>query len=394
MIIKPKVRGFICTTAHPAGCERHVLEQIEYVKSQGKVAGGQNVLVIGASTGYGLASRIVSAFGSGAKTIGVFFERPSADERTASAGWYNTVAFHKAAQAEGLLSININGDAFSNEIKQQTLAAIREHLGTVDLVVYSLASPRRTHPDNGETYSSVLKPIGAKYTNKTINFANGVVSDISIEPANVTEIAHTVEVMGGDDWQRWIQLLDEAGVLANGVKTVAYSYIGPQITHAIYREGTIGRAKDHLEATAQALNGLLQKYEGEAVVSVNKALVTQASSAIPIVPLYISILYKVMKEKGLHEGCIEQMYRLYQDCLFGAGDRQFDEKGRIRIDDWEMQADVQAEVTALWQQIASENVEQISDLAGYRRDFMKLFGFDLEGVDYEADITLNEWDAI
>ena len=394
MVIKPKVRGFICTTAHPAGCDRNVQEQVEYVKQQGKVAGAQNVLVIGASTGYGLASRIVSAFACSAKTIGVFFERPSADERTASAGWYNTVAFHKAAQAEGLLSVNINGDAFSNEVKDQTLAAIREHLGKVDLVVYSLASPRRTHPDSGETFSSVLKPIGATYTNKTINFASGVVSDISIDPANETEIAHTVEVMGGDDWRRWMELLDAAGVLAEGVKTVAYSYIGPQITHAIYREGTIGRAKDHLEATAQALNGLLEKYSGEAVVSVNKALVTQASSAIPIVPLYISILYKVMKEKGLHEGCIEQMYRLYTDCLYADADRQFDEKGRIRIDDWEMRADVQAEVAALWQQIATENVEQISDLAGYRREFMKLFGFESSEIDYEADIILTEWDAL
>jgi enoyl-[acyl-carrier protein] reductase/trans-2-enoyl-CoA reductase (NAD+) len=389
MIIKPKVRGFICTTAHPIGCAKNVEDQIAYVQQQGMIQGAKNVLVIGASTGYGLASRIVSAFACQAKTVGVFFERPAAEGRTASAGWYNTMAFQKAATAADLVSVNINGDAFSHEIKEQTLQAVREHLGKVDLIVYSLASPRRTHPDTGETFNSVLKPIGETYTNKTVNFANGVVSDISIDPANPDEISQTVEVMGGDDWQRWLEALDKAGLLADGVKTVAYSYIGPKVTHAIYREGTIGRAKDHLEATAKTLTEKLAKYQGEAIVSVNKALVTQASSAIPIVPLYISILYKVMKEKGLHEGCIEQMYRMYQDCLYANADRQMDEQGRIRIDDWEMREDVQAEVAQLWTQIATENIEQVSDIAGYREEFMKLFGFDVAGVDYEADVDIS-----
>jgi enoyl-[acyl-carrier protein] reductase/trans-2-enoyl-CoA reductase (NAD+) len=394
MIIKPKVRGFICTTAHPLGCAANVHEQIEYVKQQGILQGPKNVLVIGASTGYGLASRIVSAFACGANTIGVFFERPPAEDKLGSAGWYNTVAFQQAAEAEGLFSLNINGDAFSNQIKEETLSAIRQHFGKVDLLVYSLASPRRTHPDSGETFTSVLKPIGPAYTNKTVNFSNGAVTDIAIESATETEIAHTVEVMGGDDWQRWVNQLEAAGLLAQGFQTVAYSYIGPQVTQPIYREGTIGRAKDHLEATAQALNERLAKLNGEAVVSVNKALVTQASSAIPIVPLYISILYKVMKEKGLHEGCIEQMYRLYKDALLAKGDRKFDDKGRIRIDDWEMRSDVQEQVEQLWPLISSDNIEQISDIAGYRHEFLRLFGFEVDGVDYEADVDLKDWDRI
>jgi enoyl-[acyl-carrier protein] reductase/trans-2-enoyl-CoA reductase (NAD+) len=394
MIIKPKVRGFICTTAHPLGCAANVQEQIEYVKQQGALQGPKNVLVIGASTGYGLASRIVSAFACGANTIGVFFERPSAEDKLGSAGWYNTVAFQQAAKAEGLFSLNINGDAFSNQIKEETLAAVRQHFGKIDLLVYSLASPRRTHPDSGETVTSVLKPIGPAYSNKTVNFSNGAVTDITIESATETEIAHTVEVMGGDDWQRWVVQLEAAGLLAEGFQTVAYSYIGPQVTQPIYREGTIGRAKDHLEATAQALNEHLAKLNGEAVVSVNKALVTQASSAIPIVPLYISILYKVMKEKGLHEGCIEQMYRLYKDALLAKGDRKFDDKGRIRIDDWEMRADVQEQVEQLWPIITSDNIEQISDIAGYRREFLRLFGFEVDGVDYEADVDLTAWERI
>jgi enoyl-[acyl-carrier protein] reductase/trans-2-enoyl-CoA reductase (NAD+) len=392
MIIKPKVRGFICTTTHPVGCKQHVMQQIQYVKSGGSFAGAKKVLVIGASTGYGLASRIVSAFANGAKTIGVFFERAGAEDRTGSAGWYNTAAFDQAAKAEGLLSININGDAFSDEIKQQTYAAIREHLGKVDLVVYSLASPRRTHPQTGETFTSVLKPIGPAYTNKTINFTSGEVSEVTIDSANDDEIAQTVAVMGGEDWAMWMEQLDAAGLLADGVKTVAYSYIGPAVTHAIYREGTIGRAKDHLEATAHAIQEKLAKYKGSAVVSVNKALVTQASSAIPIVPLYISILYKVMKEKGLHEGCIEQITRLYRDHLFATNPLPLDEKGRIRVDDWEMREDVQREVDLLWSTISSENVEHVSDLAGYRHEFMRLFGFELPDVDYEADIELSKWE--
>jgi enoyl-[acyl-carrier protein] reductase/trans-2-enoyl-CoA reductase (NAD+) len=294
---------------------------------------------------------------------------------------------------EGLTSININGDAFSNEIKTKTIDAIRSHMGQVDLIVYSLASPKRTDPTTGEVYSSVIKPIGPTYHNKTVNVMNGVVNDVTIEPANESEIEQTVKVMGGEDWRLWIEALDAAGVLANGCKTVAYSYIGPAITHAVYREGTIGRAKDHLEATAQQLTQQLAKINGEGIISVNKALVTQASSAIPVVPLYISALFKVMKERNLHEGCIEQMVRLFTERLYQDGADRVDDKGRIRMDDWEMRSDVQGEVDKLWSIIATENVEQISDLAGYRRDFLQLFGFETAGIDYEEEIDLEAWDA-
>ena len=393
MIIKPKVRGFICTTAHPRGCQAQVKRQIDIAKQQGKSNGPKRVLVIGASTGYGLASRISAAFGWGADTIGVFFERNSSGDRTGTAGWYNTIAFHEAAVKEGLTSININGDAFSKEIKAKTIEAIRSHMGQVDLIVYSLASPKRTDPTTGEVYSSVIKPIGPTYHNKTVNVMNGVVNDVTIEPANESEIEQTVKVMGGEDWRLWIEALDAAGVLANGCKTVAYSYIGPAITHAVYREGTIGRAKDHLEATAQQLTQQLAKINGEGIISVNKALVTQASSAIPVVPLYISALFKVMKERNLHEGCIEQMVRLFAKRLYQDGADRVDDKGRIRMDDWEMRSDVQAEVDKLWSIIATENVEQISDLAGYRRDFLQLFGFETAGLDYEEEIDLEAWDA-
>jgi enoyl-[acyl-carrier protein] reductase/trans-2-enoyl-CoA reductase (NAD+) len=393
MIIKPKVRGFICTTAHPRGCQAQVKRQIDIAKQQGKSNGPKRVLVIGASTGYGLASRISAAFGWGADTIGVFFERNSSGDRTGTAGWYNTIAFHEAAVKEGLTSININGDAFSNEIKAKTIDAIRSHMGQVDLIVYSLASPKRTDPTTGEVYSSVIKPIGPTYHNKTVNVMNGVVNDVTIEPANESEIEQTVKVMGGEDWRLWIEALDAAGVLANGCKTVAYSYIGPAITHAVYREGTIGRAKDHLEATAQQLTQQLAKINGEGIISVNKALVTQASSAIPVVPLYISALFKVMKERNLHEGCIEQMVRLFTERLYQDGADRVDDKGRIRMDDWEMRSDVQGEVDKLWSIITTENVEQISDLAGYRRDFLQLFGFETAGIDYEEEIDLEAWDA-
>lgn len=393
MIIKPKVRGFICTTAHPAGCQAQVDKQIAYVRSRGALAGPKNVLVIGASTGYGLASRIAAAFGWGANTIGVFFERPSSGDRTGSAGWYNTIAFHEAAVREGLTSINVNGDAFSNGIKTKVVEAIKAHMGKIDLIVYSLASPKRTHPETGEVFSSVIKPIGPVYTNKTVNVASGVVGEVSIEPATEQEIEHTVAVMGGDDWRLWIERLEEADVLADGCKTVAYSYIGPEITHAVYREGTIGRAKDHLEATAKQLTGQLSKYNGEAIVSVNKALVTQSSSAIPVVPLYISILFKVMKEQGNHEGCIEQMVRLFEQRLYSHAEGRTDDKGRIRLDDWEMQEDVQAAVAERWEHIDTDNVHQTSDLAGYRNDFLNLFGFETEGIDYEEDIDPEAWDS-
>ncbi len=390
MIIKPKVRGFICTTAHPLGCAAHVQEQIDYVKQQPAIDGAKKVLVIGASTGYGLASRITAAFGCKAATLGVFFEKPASGSRTATAGWYNTAAFEQAARAEGLYAESINGDAFSNEMKQQVIEKIRQDLGKVDLVVYSLASPRRTHPDTGETFSSVLKPIGQTYTNKTVDIHTGEVTDISLEPATEEEIAATVAVMGGEDWSMWIDALLAADVLEEGAKTIAYSYIGPEVTYPVYREGTIGRAKDDLERTSHKLNAKLQeKLGGHAFVSVNKALVTQSSAAIPVVPLYISLLFKVMKQKGLHEDCIEQIVRLFRDRLYTGNSVPVDEEGRIRIDDLEMREDVQREVDQLWQQVSSDNLEQISDIAGYREEFFKLFGFGFASVDYDADTDPN-----
>jgi enoyl-[acyl-carrier protein] reductase/trans-2-enoyl-CoA reductase (NAD+) len=386
MIIQPKVRGFICVTAHPEGCARHVGQQIDYVRSQGALgAMPKRVLVIGASTGYGLASRIVPAFAGGAATLGVFFERPSEGGKPASAGWYNSCAFEKAARAEGLYAKSINGDAFSDQIKARTVELIQADLGTVDLVVYSLASPRRTHPKTGVTFSSVLKPIGSTFTARTVDTHKGTVSDITIEPASEQEIADTVAVMGGEDWEMWIDALAAARVLAPGAKTVAYSYIGPDLTWAIYRNGTIGRAKEDLEATSKRLSQKLSGLGGEAYVSVNKALVTQASSAIPVVPLYISLLYKVMKSRGLHEGCIEQIQRLFAKRLYNGAAPLADDHGRIRIDDWEMLPEVQAEVAALWPTVTTENLPDISDIAGYREEFLRLFGFGLQGVDYEAD---------
>ena len=382
MIIAPKIRGFICTTSHPEGCAAHVQHQIDYVKSQPRLEGApKRVLVVGASTGYGLASRIVPAFGAGASTIGVFFEKEGVERKTASAGWYNSVAFEKAAQAEGLYAKSFNGDAFSKEIKQQVIDAIKADLGQVDAVVYSLASPRRVDPETGEIYKSVLKPTAETFTNKNLNTDKKEVETVTIEPASEEEVFQTVKVMGGEDWKLWIDALSEAGVLAEGFQTVAYSYIGPEITWAIYTDGTIGRAKVHLEETAKALNTRFGA--GSAVVSVNKALVTQASSAIPVVPLYISILYKVMKAKGLHEGCIEQIYRLFSERLGHA--ELLDDKGRIRIDDWEMGPEVQAEVAAAWNTVTTESIDQDTDFAGYQQEFYRLFGFGLQGVDYDAE---------
>jgi enoyl-[acyl-carrier protein] reductase/trans-2-enoyl-CoA reductase (NAD+) len=386
MIIKPKVRGFVCVTAHPEGCAAHVQQQIDFVRAKGPLKDlPKRVLVIGASTGYGLASRIVPAFAGGAATLGVFFEKPGEEGRTASAGWYNSVAFEKAAHAEGLYAKSINGDAFSDSIKQQTIEAIKADLGTVDAVIYSLASPRRTHPSTGVTFKSTLKPVGAPFSAKTVDTDKGLVTDITIEPASEQEIADTVAVMGGEDWAMWIEALSEAGVLAPGALTVAYSYIGPDLTWAIYRNGTIGRAKEDLEATAQKLTEKLGATGGRAWVSINKALVTQASSAIPVVPLYISLLYKVMKAHGLHEGCIEQIQRLFAERLANGAAPQPDEAGRLRLDDWEMREDIQKEVAALWPQVTTENLPTISDIAGYRAEFLRLFGFGLEGVDYGAE---------
>ena len=389
MIVTPKVRGFICTTAHPVGCAAHVNEQIAYAQKQQKISGPKKVLVIGASTGYGLASRIVSTFSSDADTIGVFFERPAAGARTASAGWYNTAAFEIAAKKAGKYAKSINGDAFSDQIKKETIDLIKKDWnGGVDLVIYSLASPKRTDPKTGETFSSVLKPTAKTYTNKTVDVMNGVVSEISIEPATQEEIDHTVKVMGGEDFQLWIDALLTAGVLANGVKAVAYSYIGPEITYPVYRAGTIGKAKEDLEKITHQLNQQLSSINGHAYISVNKALVTQASSAIPVVPLYISLLYKIMKREGNHEGCIEQMARMFQDRLYSNHPIALDDEHRIRLDDWELLPNIQAEINRDWPCVTTENLETISDIAGYRRDFHRLFGFDLDGVDYDADIDV------
>ncbi|SDK51004.1 enoyl-[acyl-carrier protein] reductase / trans-2-enoyl-CoA reductase (NAD+) [Pedobacter sp. ok626] len=388
MIIEPRMRGFICLTAHPDGCEQNVINQINYVKSKGAIDGPKKVLVIGASTGFGLASRITSAFGSDAATIGVFFEKPSALGKPASPGWYNSAAFEKHAHKAGLYAKSINGDAFSDEIKQQTLDLIKNDLGQVDLVIYSLASPKRLHPKTGVVHNSVLKPIGENvFTNKTVDFHTGAVSEVSISPANEDEIENTVAVMGGEDWEMWIDALKAANLLAPGATTVAYSYIGPSLTEAVYRKGTIGRAKDHLEATAFTISDKLKDINGKAYVSVNKALVTQASSAIPVIPLYISLLYKVMKEKGIHEGCIEQIQRLFAERLYMNEDTPTDAAGRIRIDDWEMRADVQEKVAQLWPEATEETLPLIGDLAGYKKDFLNLFGFDVAGIDYEKDVN-------
>ena len=387
MIIEPRMRGFICLTAHPKGCEQNVINQAGYIKSKGAVEGPKKVLVIGASTGFGLASRITAAFGGGAATIGVFFEKPPAENKTASPGWYNTAAFEKLAHQDGLYAKSINGDAFSNEIKQKTIDLIKSDLGQVDLVIYSLASPVRTHPVSGITYKSVLKPIGTRFQNKTVDFHTGKIADIAIEPANEEEIANTIAVMGGEDWAMWIAALQKDNLLARGATTVAYSYIGPSLTEAVYRKGTIGRAKDDLEAAAFAITDSLAAIEGKAYVSVNKALVTQASSAIPVIPLYISLLYKIMKQQGVHEGCIEQIHRLFKERLYANGKVPLDEKGRIRIDDWELRDDIQANVETLWKEATTDTLASIGDLEGYRTDFYNLFGFKVDKVNYSEDVN-------
>jgi enoyl-[acyl-carrier protein] reductase/trans-2-enoyl-CoA reductase (NAD+) len=385
MIIEPRMRGFICLTSHPKGCEQSVINQINYVKSKGAIDGPKKVLVIGASTGFGLASRITSAFGSNAATIGVFFEKAPAAGKTASPGYYNSLAFHMQAEKAGLYAKSINGDAFSNEVKKQTIDLIKADLGQVDLVIYSLASPVRQHPVTGVLHRSVLKPIGDTFSDKTVDFHTGIVSEVTITPCSDEDIANTVQVMGGEDWKMWTDALLDAGVLAEGAMTVAYSYIGPDVTEPVYRKGTIGMAKEHLEATAFEITEDLAKIGGKAFVSVNKALVTQASSAIPVIPLYISLLYKIMKAKGSHEGCIEQIQRLYSERLYTNGGIPVDEKGRIRIDDWEMDEAVQKEVAELWKGATTENLPAIGDLNGYKSDFLNLFGFGFAGVDYAAE---------
>ena len=380
MVVQPKVRGFICTTAHPVGCEKAVQKQIEYVKSKGKLGGAKKVLVIGSSAGYGLSSRIAAAFGCEAATIGVMFDKEGGGNKTATAGWYNTKAFEKFAAAEGLYAKSVNGDAYSDECKKQVIDLIKSDLGKVDMVVYSLAAPRR---QVGETvYKSVLKTTGAPYSNKTIDLRNNSISEITIEPANDEEIEATVKVMGGEDWEAWIDALKAADAIEDNAVTLAYSYIGPKLTHPMYFEGSIGRAKAHLLETSKKLN---QKGV-RAYVSVNKALVTQSSSAIPIVPLYISILYKVMKEKGNHEGCIEQMYRLFE--RISSGELNLDPDGQIRMDDWEMLPEIQAVVTDIWNNISQENFKASTDIDGYWNDFYAMFGFGIDGVDYDADVEV------
>ena len=385
MIVKPRIRGFVCITAHPKGCEAKVRQEIEIAKSAKKTGGPMKVLVIGASTGYGLSTRIASAFTYGADTLGVFFERPSMKGKPASAGWYNSCAFEKAAHESGLYAKSINGDAFSDEIKSRTVEMIKADLGQIDLVVYSLASPRRTDPKTGQTFKSVLKPIGDSFSNRTLDTDKNEVTEVTIEPAIQEEIDHTVKVMGGEDWELWMDALAEAGVLAPGAKSVAYSYIGPEITWPVYTNGTIGQAKKDVERAAAAIT---EKHDCAAYVAVNKAVVTQASSAIPVVPLYISILFKIMKAKGTHEDCIEQMIRLLKERLYGE-DLQLDEAGRIRIDDWEMEPDVQQAVAEIWPGITSETLNVESDYAGYQQNFLSLFGFGIPGVDSSEDLEVD-----
>lgn len=384
MIVKPKIRGFICTTAHPEGCRESVKRQIEYVKRCPKTDGPKKVLVIGSSMGYGLASRISAAFSCGAATIGVIFDKPSSNGRTGSAGWYNTAAFEEFAAKDGLYAKTVNGDAYSDEIKEKVISMIKNDLGKVDMVVYSLAAPRRTDRD-GTVYSSVLKTTGQPYTNKTIDLKTKQISEITIQPADEKEIFDTVKVMGGEDWKEWIDALIKADAIEKDAVTVAYSYIGPSLTHPMYHDGSIGKAKEHLLKTSHEIT---ENTSIKAYVSVNKALVTQSSAAIPIVPLYISILYKVMKEKGLHEGCIQQMYRLFNQKLF-IENRVTDEFGQLRLDDLEMRPEIQSEVSKIWETISNENIDSVADIEGYWNDFYELFGFGFDNVDYDADVEVD-----
>ena len=388
-IVKQRSRGFICVNAHPAGCAKNVEDQIAVIAANrpAAAAGAKNVLVVGGSTGYGLASRIAAAWGCGAKTLGIFFEKEPFGKRTATAGHYNSAAFHRAAERDGLWAASLNGDAFSDAIKERAAAVIRAEMGSVDLVVYSLAAPKRTNPRSGETFASALKPIGEPYSGKTVDPITAEVTETTVEPASAEEIAQTVRVMGGEDWQWWIEKLAGEGLLADGARTVAYSYIGPEHTWPIYRDGTVGAAKKHLKKTADALDERLRRtIGGAAYVSVNKAVVTQASAAIPMIPLYVSLLFRVMKRKGVHEGPIEQMKRLFFERLAPGTTPAVDSEGAIRLDDWEMREDVQQEIAELWPRVTSENLGELADFAGFMRDFNRLFGFEVEGVDYEQPV--------
>jgi enoyl-[acyl-carrier protein] reductase/trans-2-enoyl-CoA reductase (NAD+) len=390
-VVKPKVRGFVCVTSHPDGCAAHVREQIAHVKKFPPLARGpKKALILGASTGYGLASRITAAFGSRAATLGVFYDRPADKGRPASAGWYNSAAFEQCAHAEGLYARSINGDAFADDIKLQTIERLKEDLGPVDLVVYSLASPRRVDPRSGEIYKSVLKPVGAPFTAKTLDTDKKEVLDITLEPATDEDVRQTTKVMGGEDWEMWVDALRHHNLLAPGAVVVAYSYIGPEVTYPIYRNGTIGKAKEDLEQTAARLTAKLAAIGGRAWVSINKAVVTQASSAIPVVPLYLSILLKVMAEKGVDEGCIEQIQRLFATQLYRADGAApaADSAGRLRVDDWEMRPDVQDAVKKIWPQVTTANLETLTAFPRYQAEFLKLFGFGLPGVNYDAEVEL------
>lgn len=388
MVINPKIRGFICTNAHPVGCAVNVNDQIEVIKKQNfdSVNGPKNVLVIGSSTGYGLASRITATFGYGAKSLGIFFEKPPTEKRTASAGFYNAAAFDTAASKEGIYVKSINGDAFSHECKQQAIDAIVAGMGKVDLVVYSLASPRRADPDTGDVFMSALKPIGKTYTSKNLNTDTKIIGEVSIEAANDEEIANTVKVMGGEDWELWIDALQSANVLAEGCKTVAYTYLGDKITWPIYGQATIGKAKEDLDRVAIELTNKMSKIGGQANVAVLKAVVTQASSAIPVMPLYLAALFKIMQEKGTHEGCIEQLARLYNECLYSKTPRM-DEHNRYRVDELELNADTQAKVEAIWNVVDTDTLSELTDFDVYQTEFLRLFGFGIEGVDYSADVN-------
>ncbi|PKG98254.1 enoyl-ACP reductase FabV [Paraglaciecola sp. MB-3u-78] len=392
MIVKPKIRGFICTNAHPVGCAASVQQQIDYVQAQGTLNNAhKNVLVIGSSTGYGLASRITAAFAGGANTLGVCFEKPPTERKTGTAGWYNTAGFHAKASAAGLYAKTLNGDAFSNELKQQVIDTLKADMGKVDLIIYSLASPRRTDPETGEVYKSTLKPVGQAYKTKTYDTDKNVIHEIALEPANEDEIQQTIKVMGGEDWELWLDALGKADLLADNCKTTAYTYVGKELTWPIYGQATIGKAKEDLDRAAATIVKTQKGKNVQAYVSSLKALVTQASSAIPVMPLYISLIYKVMKQEGTHQGCIEQIYDLFTDKLTHAKP-EVDELGRLYMNNKETNDATQAKIKALWDQVTQENFHELSDYAGYHHEFLKLFGFDLTGVDYDADVeTLIDW---
>ncbi|MDC0053646.1 trans-2-enoyl-CoA reductase family protein [Gammaproteobacteria bacterium] len=386
MIIKPRVRGFMCITSHPSGCEKNVRDQIDYIRAQESIDAPKRVLVIGSSTGYGLSARITAAFGSGASTLGVFFEKPGSERKPGTAGWYNSAAFHKYAEEDGLYAKSINGDAFSDDIKKTAIETIKSDMGQVDLVIYSLAAPRRQHPVTGEVFNSTLKPVGKDITMLGINTDKEVIQEFSLEKATTKEIEDTVAVMGGEDWQMWLDALSAAGVLADGAKTTAFTYIGEKMTWDLYWDGTIGQAKKDLDTKVLSIREKLAQTGGDARVSVLKAVVTQSSSAIPVMPLYLAMLFKEMKVEGSHEGCIEQLYRLFTEGLYCDNPR-LDNEGRLRMDELEMRPNIQDKVAESWAKISTENLHSLTDFEGYKQDFLGLFGFNIAGVDYEADVN-------